>query len=73
MPVREPYAKRYPRGHARSITPPTHYQTEQRDKFRRFMESPDKEGPGKYAEPVFSNANLLVEDGQNLDLIDVED
>ena len=44
-----------------------------RDKYRTFMESPDKDGPGKYAEPVFSNENYLVGDGQNMDLVDVED
>lgn len=73
LPAREPYAKRYPRGHCRSITPPTQWQTEQRDQFRTFLDSPDKDGPGKYAEPVFSNQNFLVGDGQNMDLVDVED
>ena len=73
MPERESYAKRYPRGHARSITPPTHWQTEMRDKFRTFCESPDKEGPGKFAEPVFSNENYLVGDGHNMDLVEVDD
>ena len=68
MPKKESYAKRYPRGHTRSITPPKHWQTEQRDQFRQFTESPDK-----FAEPVFSNQNLIVTEGQNDDLADVED